>query len=96
MLEQGNLNTEEKQKALTQLANIDWSKWDAMEQAEAIMKSFGVEIDSTSAEWIEFTNNMRTANGAVPDFTKLKSTLIEVAGILQDLDFGSIISNEDY
>lgn len=96
MLEQGNLNTEEKQKALTQLANIDWSNWDAMEQAEAIMESFGVEIDSTSAEWIEFTNNMRTANGAVPDFTKLKSTLIEVSSILQDLDFGSIISDEDY
>jgi hypothetical protein len=36
------------------------------------------------------------ANGALPDFTKLKTDLQNISGILDDLDFGSIIDDEDY
>ena len=39
---------------------------------------------------------MRIANGAIPDFSTLKETLTEISGILHDLDFGSIIDEEDY
>lgn len=71
----GDLDTEDQQKALTELTKIDWSDWDAMEQAEKIMKDFGIEIDSSSEEWVEFTNRMRLANGAMPDFSKIKEDL---------------------
>jgi hypothetical protein len=46
------------------------------------MKDLGVEIDSDSKEWQDFIENMRIANGAVPDFSKLKSDLINITGIL--------------
>ena len=67
-----------------------------MEQADLIMQEFGVDIDTTSQEWIAFAERMRIANGATPDFSGLKDTLIEISGILNDLDFGDIIDDEDY
>jgi hypothetical protein len=60
------------------------------------MKEFGVDIDTTSSEWQKFTKEMRIAAGAIPDFSKLKDTLTSITEILQDLDFGSVISDEDY
>ena len=90
------LDAEDQQAALSKLSEVDWSSWDAMEQADAIMKEFGVDIDTSSEEWKEFTNKMRIANGAIPDFSTIKQTLVDVSGILNKLDFGSIISDEDY
>ena len=78
------------------LTSINWSDWDAMEQADAILKEFGVDIDTTSEDWKLFAANMRIANGAIPDFSTIKETLTEISGILNDLDFGSIIDEEDY
>ena len=92
----GELDAEEQQQALAALANIDWSSWDALEQADLIMQEFGVDIDTTSQEWITFAERMRIANGATPDFSRLKDTLIEISGILNDLEFGDIIDDEDY
>ena len=90
------VDAEDQQAALSQLSTIDWSSWDALEQADALMKEFGVDIDTSSEYWQNFANEMRTANGAIPDFTQLRDTLTEVTGILSDLDFGSVISDEDY
>jgi hypothetical protein len=30
---------------------IDWSSWDALEQADAIMQNFGVNIDTSTESW---------------------------------------------
>ena len=91
-----DVDPEEQQAAMDALTSIDWSDWDAMEQADAILKEFGVDIDTASEDWKLFATNMRIANGAVPDFSTIKETLTEVSGILNDLDFGSIIDEEDY
>ena len=92
----GELDTDDQQKALESLTAIDWSDWDALEQADAIMKEYGVDIDTTSKEWMEYADKMRKAAGATPDFSKLRDTLTSITAILQDLDFGSVISDEDY
>jgi hypothetical protein len=39
---------------------------------------------------------MRVATGATPDYSKLISDFNTINAILQDLDFGSIISEDDY
>jgi hypothetical protein len=57
------------------LANIDWSQCDAMDKAKDIMSDFGVEIDTSSGYWQEFTTKMRNANHAIPDFSKLQTNL---------------------
>lgn len=90
------LSAEDQNAALAQLTNIDWSSWNAMDQAQAIMKEFGVDIDTSSEAWANFTDRMRDANGAVPDFTSLKQTLIDISSILGNLEFGDTISDEDY
>ena len=92
----GELNAEDQQKALEQLMTIDWSSWDSLEQAVDIMKDFGVEIDTTSEEWQQFTSDMRLATGAIPDFSRLKEDLNTISGILSDLEFGDVVSEEDY
>ena len=90
------LDPEKQQEALDQLSQIDWSDWDAMEQADAIMKALGKEINTTSEEWVIFTQKMRAASLAIPDFSKLKEDLIGVTSILSELDMGSSIGEEDY
>lgn len=90
------LNASDQQEALAQLMTIDWSDWDAMDQAVKIMNSFGKSIDTSSEEWKQLTTQMRLATGAVPDFSQLKENLNAISGILKDLDFGSTISDEDY
>jgi hypothetical protein len=47
---------------------IDWSDWDALDQAKDIFEEFGVEIDDSSEAWKEFVDKMRKAAGATPDY----------------------------
>jgi hypothetical protein len=75
---------------------VDWSSWDALDQASAIMSDYGVNIDTASTYWKTFADNMRKATVATPDFSDLQQKLTSIAGILHDLDFGSIIEQEDY
>jgi hypothetical protein len=78
------------------LTNIDWSSWDALDQASALMAEYGVNIDITSDYWKTFAENMRKATNAIPDFSKLQETLTAVAGVLADLNFGDVIDDEAY
>ena len=82
--------------ALDQLMALDWSDWDALSQADLILQEFGVDLDLTADEWVTFAENMRIAARAVPDFSKLKSDLNNITKIINDLDFGKAIKDEDY
>lgn len=90
------VNIEDQQAAMGALMDIDWSSWDALKQADAVLQEFGGDIDLTSEEWKKFANEMRIASGATPDFSTLKADLNEISAILNDLDFGKIIKEEDY
>lgn len=91
-----DLNPEKQQEALSQLAKIDWSDWDALEKAEATMEALGVDIDTDSKYWQDFATKMRIAAGATPDFTQLKNDLILVSKTLKELEFGDTIGEEEY
>lgn len=90
------LDQKDTDAALQQLANIDWTSYDALEQAEAIMESFGVEIDTSSQYWKNFAREMRNAAGATPDFSSTISQLQTITKLLKDLEFGGDVSEEDY
>lgn len=87
---------EDQAAALNQLMAIDWSDWDALSQADVILQKFGVDIDLTSQEWLDFAESMRIAARAVPDFSKLKSNLNSISKILSGLKFGDAINEDDY
>ena len=90
------VNTEDQQAAMNALMKIDWSSWDALDQADRVLQEFGGDIDLTSEEWKKFADEMRIASGATPDFSTLKADLNEVSAILNNLDFGKVIKEEDY
>lgn len=90
------LNPEEQAAALSRLANVDFTDWDAIGQVKTIMGDFGLATEYTDAQWQKLAEDMRIAAGATPDYSKLKTDLAGVASIIKDLDFGSIISDEDY
>ena len=87
---------EDQAAALNQLMAIDWSDWDALSQADVILQEFGVDIDLTSQEWLDFAESMRIAARAVPDFSQLKSNLNSISKILSGLEFGDVIDEDDY
>lgn len=87
---------EDQAAALNALMAIDWSDWDALSQADAVLQQFGVDIDLTSQEWLDFAESMRIAARAVPDFSQLKSNLNSISKILGGLEFGEAIDEDDY
>ena len=93
---EANVKEADKGALLAQIADIDWSDYDAFDQFVAIFENMGYSIDEASAYWTGFTANMRQAGTAIPDFTKLKTTLSSIAKITQDLKLGDIVSEEDY
>lgn len=90
------VDADQQTAALSQLMSIDWSSWDALSQADAILQEFGVDLDLTSEQWVAFASNMRLASRSIPDFSKLKSDFTSISKIIGDLDFGEAISEEDY
>jgi hypothetical protein len=61
-----------------------------------ILKEYGITISETDAEWQSFVSNMRIASGALPDFSRIKTDLNNISAIVKTLEFGEIISDEDY
>lgn len=90
------VDAEDQQAAMDALMKIDWSSWDALDQADRVLQEFGGDIDLTSKKWKKFADEMRIASGATPDFSTLKADLNKVSAILNNLDFGKIIKEEDY
>lgn len=90
------LTPEEAETAWTQLASIDWSSWDAGQQAVQIVEDLGGEIDTTTDSWKENISTMRDAMNVLPDLTSIKTTMSEIQEIVDDLEIGSILSVEDY
>ena len=89
-----HLDTSEQTAVWDQLANIDWSNWDAVEQAANIVTEAGGIIKDV--EWETLTANLRDATDAVPDLVAMKEELNAIDEIAKDISLGDIISEEDY
>lgn len=90
------VKTEDQQGALEKLANIDWSQWDAMDQAKRTLEEFNVDLDLSDPYWQQFIDDMRKATVAQPNFAKLRDTISSMLPVLQKLKFGDAIKDEDY
>lgn len=90
------LAPEEQTAMLDEIANIDWSSWDAGEQAIAIAERYGIAIDGTNEAWQLWINTMRDASNALPDLKALSADMKQLGEISSNIDLGSIISSEDY
>lgn len=90
------LAPEDQTAMLEKLANIDWTSWDAGEQAIAIAEEYGIAIDGTTQSWQENINAMRDAANALPDLEAMRQEFEQIKEITADIDLGSILSEEDY
>lgn len=91
-----NVSDADQEKALDALSKIDWSQWDAGEQAADVMRGLGYEVNTTTEEWDNFVKSMRDSMDAVPDMDSLIADLQSMREISSDVEVGSIISEEDY
>lgn len=78
------------------LSDVDWTTNNAINQAASELRKYGVIIDTTSKEWVDFADSMRMATGYIEDFSQLKDELQAVSSILGKLDFGKVIDEKDY
>ncbi len=90
------LSLDEQTDLMNEMANIDWSSWDAGERAIEIAESYGVAIDGTSEAWKRHVETMRDASNALPDLEQLRDTIAQVKEISEDMQIGDILSEEDY
>lgn len=93
---EAQVKDEDKTELLAQIAQINWGNYDAFEQFTSVFDNMGYSIDEANSGWKVFVDNMRQAAVAVPDFSKLKANINNVAKISKDLKLGDAIDEEDY
>lgn len=82
------------------IEGIDWTDPSAVIQLTNAVKEEGLAVDTTSAAFLAMANSMQQA--AIKSLSlesridSLRNALAELRGILGDLDFGSVISDEDF
>ncbi len=86
------LSEENQQKAAEQLANIDWSGWNAGETAISIIRALGGELDDFDIEG--FVHQINQAAGAIEDLSV--SGVQAVNKIIKSLKSGDEIKAADY
>jgi hypothetical protein len=90
------LDPAEQTAVWNKLAAIDWSNWNAVEQAANIVTEAGGYLDNTNTSWEEHIALLRDATNAVPDLQALKEELNAIDDISKDISLGDIITKEDY
>ena len=90
------LNETDQVAALDALADINWSDYDAFEKLSTVMSNYGKTLDKNDPKWMKFIADMRRANSAIPDFSKLQEDLTQISKILGKINFGDTIEDEDY
>lgn len=90
------LSNKDKEKALSQLANIDWSAYDAGAQARQIVEDLGGSINMTDEEFQQWVHHMNLANVAVPNADQVIADMNKIKDLTEKTNLGDIISAEDY
>ena len=91
-----NVKPEDQEAALSRIAAIDWTQWNAAAQIVTIMRDLGYEVDTTSVEWENFVTQMNIANGAIFDHAQALKDIAKITELANDLSIGDIVSKEDY
>lgn len=79
-----------------QILNFDWNEGNA-EDLQNMLTSIGAEIDYSSEAWQNFTQASASAFTYVaPNIEELYEDFSKIHEIIDDIDLGSILSNEDY
>lgn len=92
-------NTDKADEFFDALDSTNWSSIQGIIDLEQKLNQLGIEIDYTSAEWIDFKNSMKATavfEAATASLESLRSKLAQIEELTGDIEIGSIISDEAY
>lgn len=82
------------------LSGIDWTQNGAMNEVNELLKEQGIYLNTGSEAWITYISQAKEAARATQDVSEqlenFKQQLSDFKNILSDVEFGSVISDEDY
>lgn len=82
------------------LSGIDWTQNGAMNEVNELLKEQGIYLNTGSEAWITYISQAKEAARATQDVSEqlenFKQQLSDFKSILSEVEFGSVISDEDY
>lgn len=82
------------------LSGIDWTQNGAMNEVNELLQEQGIYLNTGSEAWITYISQAKEAARATQDVSEqlenFKQQLSDFKSILSDVEFGSVISDEDY
>lgn len=83
-------------EALDALSQLDYTSYDIGHQIKNTLSKLGIELAMSEADFENWVKKIRQTENTVPTFNDLLTSLIEINNILKEIDFGELISDEDY
>ena len=93
------LDDKDKTLAMDEIAKIDWSDWDAMDQLQEILETYKIDLKTLDGvDLDDLTDSLRRAGHAVPtdEVEELKNNLTELISLSEDIEIGKVITKEQY
>ena len=91
---------EDAEELSTLLETVNWGDPNAVAKLNAAIQEQGLNVNTSSAEWLAYTSAMSQAGqamiGVQSQFDSLRQTMADTASIMKNLETNSIISDEDY
>lgn len=90
------MSAEDAQAIWDNIVNYNWQDG-SIEDFQNTLNNIGAEIDYTSEAWIKFTDSAQsTFHYVVPSVEELYTNFQEIHEIIDDIELGSILTEEDY
>lgn len=83
-------------EALDALSQLDYTSYDIGHQIKNTLSKLGIELAMSEADFQNWVKKIRQTENIVPTFNDLLTSLIEINNVLKEIDFGELISDEDY
>lgn len=90
------MSAEDAQAVWDNIINYNWQDG-SIEGFQNALNNIGAEIDYTSEAWTKFTDSAQSAfHYVVPSVEELYTNFQEIHEIIDDIELGSILTEEDY
>lgn len=90
------MSAEDAQAVWDNIINYNWQDG-SIEDFQNALNNIGAEIDYTSEAWTKFTDSAQSAfHYVVPSVEELYTNFQEIHEIIDDIELGSILTEDDY
>lgn len=83
-------------EVLDALSQLDYSSYDIGRQVKNTLSALGKELTMSEEDFEAWVETVKQTSGVVPVFNDILTNLANIYDIIQDIDFGELISREDY